>query len=106
MMNATQILHNTDCEVMANSISAQIVEGGFTEWRKFRYCSAETSCNWYGIHLLKSYNTIVAAYDEETGVGYDFLRFTYGYTPTSAQHISKFFKIYQPTTIYTWRRLS
>lgn len=47
------------------------------------------------VYVLKSYNTIVAMIGE-SGVCYDFLRYIYGYTATSAQHISKFFKDYAP----------
>lgn len=42
--------------------------------------------------LLKSYNTIVAVYNSRTKTLYDVLRFTYGYTATSVQHIAKFKK--------------
>ena len=52
--------------------------------------------------LLKSYDTIVATIDEQ-GFGYDFLRYVYGYTSTSAKHISKFFKSNKVHTIYTYR---
>lgn len=41
-------------------------------------------------HVLTSYNTIVALIDPVTDTLYDFLRYVYGYTSTSAQHISKF----------------
>lgn len=47
------------------------------------------------VYVLKSYYTLVAMIDE-AGVCYDFLRYVYGYTATSAQHISKFFKDYAP----------
>ena len=40
--------------------------------------------------VLTSYNTVVAIIDYETNTLYDFLRYVYGYTSTSAQHISKF----------------
>lgn len=43
---------------------------------------------------LVSYRTIVAFIDLENGTGYDILRYVYGYTSTSAQHISKFFHDY------------
>ena len=46
-------------------------------------------------YVLKSYSTIVAMV-WESGECYDFLRYVYGYTATSAQHISKFFKDYAP----------
>ena len=60
---------------------------------RFRTCSAwlyETR----DYVCLMSYNTIVAAVDKNTGMGYDFLRKVYGYTSTSAQHITKFFNEY------------
>lgn len=41
-------------------------------------------------YVLKSYSTIVAFIDKETDTLYDVLRLVYGYTSTSAQHISKF----------------
>ena len=44
--------------------------------------------------VLQSYNTIVAFIDLETHEAFDILRTQYGYTPTSAQHISKFFEDY------------
>ena len=47
-------------------------------------------------YALKSYKTFVALVitDGERTACYDFLRYVYGYTPTSAQHISKFFADY------------
>lgn len=45
-------------------------------------------------YILRSYRTFVAAIAKDADVLYDFLRFTYGYTSTSAQHISKFEKDY------------
>ena len=41
-------------------------------------------------YLLRSYNTIVAVIDKSNLVCYDALRHVYGYTTTSAGHISKF----------------
>lgn len=41
--------------------------------------------------ILKSYETYVALYDKETDTFYDVLRYSYGYTATSAQHIAKFY---------------
>ena len=57
--------------------------------KQLRSCSAyvlETE-NYY---VLKSYNTIIACIDKENDSLYDFLRMVYGFTSTSAQHISKF----------------
>ena len=39
---------------------------------------------------LTSYGTLVAVFDKTTGFFYDVLRYTYGYTSTSAHHIAKF----------------
>lgn len=41
-------------------------------------------------YVLRSYNTVVAIIEKSTDTCYDFLRLVYGYTSTSAQHISKF----------------
>lgn len=63
------------------------------EWKQLRSCSAEVAKvgNWY---ILRSYRTIVAIIDIQTDTLIDFLRYVYGYTSTSAQHISKFSKDY------------
>lgn len=57
--------------------------------RKLRTCNAEIrdTC---GYTLLYSYGTLVAAYAPDTDTVYDFLRYVYGYTATSTQHITKF----------------
>ena len=66
------------------------------------YCSAQiVTTNRFKI--LKSYATYIAVFDTKTGIGYDFLRYVYGYTATSAKHISKFFHYYKPNQILTWR---
>ena len=44
---------------------------------------------------LVSYNTLVAVFDRESGKFYDVLRYTYGYTSTSAQHIAKFRNLFR-----------
>lgn len=55
------------------------------------------------LYILRSYNSIVAAIDKQTGILYDFLRYVYGYTATSAQHIAKFANDYHATQRYTYR---
>ena len=50
--------------------------------------------------LLRSYNTIVAVINRNTGVKADVLRYVYGYTATSAQHIAKFFIDYDVSLSY------
>ena len=54
-------------------------------------CNAEI-WEWYGILILVSYGTPIAVFVQEDGSLYDCLRVVYGYTATSAQHISKFKK--------------
>ena len=69
-------------------------------WKPLRSCSAEVAPaidNETGevlYYVLRSYRTIVAIIDIKTDTLYDFLRYVYGYTSTSAQHISKFSKDY------------
>lgn len=43
-------------------------------------------------YFLQSYNTLVACIDKEQDTLVDVLRLVYGYTSTSAQHITKFYK--------------
>lgn len=59
---------------------------GYTEDHEFIY--------------LRSYNTIVCVIDTITGEAMDVLRTEYGYTATSAQHISKFLKDFPHTVLF------
>ena len=56
-------------------------------------------------YLLLSYKTIIASIDKGTGITYDYLRYVYGYTATSAQHISKFMKKYNSLVRYSYREV-
>lgn len=61
-------------------------------------------------YVLRSYNTFIACISKRTDVLYDNLRREYGYTNTSAQHISKFSKDYGAgkwgcEKIYTYREV-
>lgn len=68
----------------------------FSPWKRLRHCTAETQqifsaeTGEYLGTLLKSYRTLVAFYDAQQNAVYDFLRYAYGYTSTSGQHIAKF----------------
>ena len=56
---------------------------------RLRTCTAyvfETDC----YYVLKSYNTIVAIIDKKDDMCYDFLRYFWGYSNTSAKHIAYF----------------
>ena len=78
------------------------------------YCTRLLSCQaWVyeseNYYFLRSYNTIVAFIDKETKTCFDILRYVYGYTATSAQHISKFWHDYTPypwnSIHYAWREI-
>lgn len=64
-----------------------------TPWKRLRSCTAHVAHvgNYY---VLMSYNTVVAIIDTRTDTLYDFLRYVYRYTSTSAQHIAKFAQDY------------
>lgn len=59
------------------------------EWHRLRSCQAHVA-NIGSISVLRSYDTIIAVIDHTTDTLYDFLRYVYGYTATSAKHIAKF----------------
>ena len=88
-------------QIQANNEVLSAVER-FNE--ELNYCSISVgkrlrSCQAYvyetpGFYVLRSYNTVVAIIEKSSDICYDFLRGVYGYTSTSAQHISKFDKDY------------
>lgn len=69
-------------------------------FKRLRSCSAEVApvmdaeTGELLYYVLRSYRTVVAAIDVRTDTLYDFLRYVYGYTSTSAQHIAKFSQDY------------
>ena len=80
---------------------------------QLRRCSATVYFYNDGTILLESYSTIVAAIlrtVREDGPFYicvDFLRYAYGYTPTSCQHIRKFFEDYaSKRDLYALRKVT
>lgn len=69
---------------------------------RLRSCTAwvyETE-NYY---ILKSYDTFIASVNKEDGKLFDALRMVYGFTSTSAQHISKFWHDYGYGEKFTFR---
>lgn len=86
-------------QALCNQICVEVFENAMAEltsdckYNRLRSCKAvvvETE-NYY---ILQSYRTTVAVIDKRTDTLYDVLRYVYGYTATSAQHISKFEKDY------------
>lgn len=59
------------------------------EWKRLRTCQARVALIGK-FSVLQSYDTVIAVIDNTTDTLYDFLRYVYGYTSTSAQHIAKF----------------
>lgn len=83
-----------------------------TTTERLRHCQAKILrydiYDRYNVFALKSYETIVAAYVHygDCTIFIDFLRYVYGYTATSAQHISKFFNLFPaPDYKHTYRNL-
>lgn len=69
---------------------------------KLRNCSAQVYFGLGGIYL-KSYRTIIAYIPDNDSICYDFLRYVYGYTATSAQHIAKFATDYNAVSILSYK---
>ena len=76
----------------------------YLKWDRLRSCSAYVA-ETKDFFILKSYNTIVAFINKYTGQKFDVLRWVYGYTSTSTQHICKFFRDYGDfrVNVYTYR---
>lgn len=84
-----RMLANQEVLDCLNDVYLSVDTFGTYNPRKLRSCKAEIRST-EGYILLYSYGTLVAAYAPETDTVYDFLRYVYGYTATSAQHITKF----------------
>lgn len=93
MKKIAQIDINCDVKEAYEDLMHCIDYHGTRKVAKLRTCKAEVY-ETYGYTYLKSYNTIVAAIGHDDNICYDFLRMVYGYTSTSAQHISKFMHDY------------
>ena len=89
MKKSEQLAINEQVLGFMREIPDIVTASNIHEWRQLRSCSADVAN--VGCYLvLKSYNTVVAIIDKRTDTLYDFLRYVYGYTSTSAQHIAKF----------------
>ena len=93
-MKREQVIMNKEAEEIYKYADRQLVSDYKyrnlnVNWIQLRTCQAWTYENEDYIYLM-SYNTIVAVYEKETKELADVLRLVYGYTATSAKHISKF----------------
>ena len=91
MSKQEQLQINAQVEKAINDFNSENAMSGCEH--RLRTCTA-TVFEQGNYYVLRSYNTIVAIIDKRTDTLYDFLRLVYGYTSTSAQHISKFEKDY------------
>ena len=71
------------------------------DFERLDYCQAWTYQT-RGYSFLVSYETIVAFVDDNDNM-YDVLRLVYGYTSTSAKHITKFRNKFRHVSEHTWR---
>ena len=89
MKKSEQLSINRECEqAFAMAWDNEYVDADL-EWTRLRNCTAWVAETENYI-WLRSYNTIVAFIVKSTDTLYDILRYVYGYTSTSAQHIAKF----------------
>ena len=93
MSKKAQIEANKEVLLAVDRYNEEIKVSVLHHGKRLRTCQAyvyETP----SFYVLQSYNTVVAIIEKSTDTCYDFLRKVYGYTNTSAQHISKFDKDY------------
>lgn len=109
MKKNEQIEINTYVKNIVNDINAIMrTNESPIKWQRLYNCSAHYTILKGGWFVLRSYSTIVAAYNVYNDELFDFLRLVYGYTATSAQHIAKFRKFLRiangyNTTLYRWQ---
>ena len=88
------IIHKSEANRVFYSNIESILYEVFNNCERIRtlyYCNAEI-WEYKGFLALVSYKTPIAVYAPDNATLYDCLRIVYGYTATSAQHISKFSK--------------
>lgn len=91
MKKQEQLEVNKKCLAMIEEFNREVEKEGYMwdKWQRLRSCTAHVNQTTRFV-ALRSYNTIVAIIDKNTDTLYDVLRYVYGYTATSAQHIAKF----------------
>lgn len=93
MGKKAQIETNKEVMMAVDRFNEELNHCSISVGKRLRSCQAyvyETP----SFYVLRSYRTVVAIIEKKTDTCYDFLRGVYGYTNTSAQHISKFDKDY------------
>ena len=87
MRKEEQYAINRECLEAITECNAN--KGNFITSKRLRNCSAVV-LEYENYYILQSYDTLIAFIDKATDTLYDVLRYVYGFTSTSAQHISKF----------------
>lgn len=105
-----QVQENEEIESEVNFFNEYFRSSSYGTSKRLRSCQAKVYIS-DRFYVLQSYHTIVAFIDRETDTLYDVLRFVYGYTATSSQHIRKFEQDYGHskwgcTFRYVWREVS
>lgn len=93
MRKKLQIQANKEVLEAVDRYNEEVKQNVLHHGKRLRTCQAmvyETP----SFYVLRSYRTVIAIIEKSTDTCYDFLRGVYGYTNTSAQHISKFDKDY------------
>lgn len=102
MTRQEQLIINDYCEREISIVESELVH--VVPVKRLRTCSAyvyETD----SYYILLFYETVVAFIRKDDGECFDILRNVYGYSATSAQHISKFKKDYHAVSTQTWREV-
>ena len=102
MTKAEQIRINNEVKEVYNDLIACIDHFGYKKVGRLRSCNAVVYKT-HGYTYLESYGTKIACMGDTDSITYDFLRYTHGYTATSAQHISKFCRDYYSFAKKTYR---
>ena len=97
-----QIRENVNAMRLFNDAKADAAPSGTSEPIRLRSCNAVVYAT-KNYFILRSYWTMVAVINRNSGEAADVLRGVYGYTATSAYHIRKFFQDYLAVKVYTWR---
>lgn len=102
MTKAEQIRTNNEVKEVYKDLIACIDHFGSKKVGRLRSCNAVVYKT-NGYTYLESYGTKIACIGDADNTTYDFLRYAYGYTATSAQHITKFSRDYNSFVKKTYR---
>ncbi len=92
MKKESQQVVNALCDVAYKTLNDYLCRSNHNIVSKHRLNSCQAEIVEYEDYIcLYSYNTLVAFIDRKLDTCYDVLRLVYGYTATSAQHITKFY---------------